>query len=458
MDIRRPPQNLETEQAFLGALLLNSEKIHDVLEIVLPESFYAPKHKVIFKAMQSLVTKGEPIDVVTVGNRLEGEGDLEPIGGNSYLAELVDAAPTSSNIDTYARLISAQSTRRNLIQVSGAISDYGHDEKVELDDVLDLSEKALFDVTQRQSHKYLKMETALPSLVEEIINISNDGKSRGIPSGFPTLDNKTSGFQNSDLIILAARPGMGKTTFALDIARKTALKHNTPVGIFSLEMSADQLLQRCLAAEAKIHAWKMRTGGMRDKDSLQRLNDAAGRLSSAPIFIDDKPGNNILNIRSTARRMKRDHGIKLLLVDYLQLITPHETRRSDSLVYQITEISRTLKFIARELQIPVIALSQLSRDIEKRSGKPRLSDLRDSGSIEQDADVVMFLHKENATYEGASDAGVPEQISLLIEKHRNGPTGRVSFLFDKKFVSFQEPDTKHAFVEEEIGEWKLPES
>ena len=261
------------------------------------------------------------------------------------------------------------------------------------------------------------------------------------PTGYDRIDNALSGLHPSDLVILAARPSVGKTALALDIARRSALKHTTSVGIFSLEMSTPQLIERLLSTESRLDAWRMRTGRLKSQDDFSALNDAADRLRSLPIYIDDRSGMSTLNIRSTARRMKREHDIKLLIVDYLQLITPHETRRSDSLVQHITEVSRTLKQIARELAVPVLALSQLSRDIEKRAGKPRLSDLRDSGSIEQDADVVMFLHrKTEAMYEGDDTAPIP--TDLMIEKHRNGPTGLVHLQFDRKYATFVEPATE----------------
>ncbi|HVM58760.1 MAG TPA: replicative DNA helicase, partial [Candidatus Paceibacterota bacterium] len=266
-----------------------------------------------------------------------------------------------------------------------------------------------------------------------------EGGIRGVPSGFPALDNLLSGFHPSDLVILAARPSMGKTSLALDIARNAAVRHGVPVGIFSLEMSSEQLIDRMLAAESFVNSWKLRTGQVKEKEDFERIRDALEVLSKAPIYIDDKPGNNILAMRAVARRLKRERGIGLIVVDYLQLMAPTNTKASDSLVQQVTEISRSLKGLARELQVPVIALSQLSRAVEQRGGKPRLSDLRDSGSIEQDADVVMFIHRDDKRNPESDRPGVAE---ILIEKHRNGPTGRAELFFDEKRATFQPIDTQ----------------
>ena len=310
----------------------------------------------------------------------------------------------------------------------------------EVGDVIDESEKELFSITQNYTNtRYRDISETIPELVHEIVTVSEKkGKYRGIPSGYDKVDNALSGFHPSDLIILAARPSVGKTALALDMARRSAKKHGTKIGIFSLEMSTAQLIERLLSVESNLDAWRMRTGRMK-KDDFSVLSTAADRLRSLPIYIDDRPGMSTINIRSTARKMKREHDISLLIVDYLQLITPHETRNSDSMVQHVTEISRSLKQVARELSIPVLALSQLSRDVEKRDGKPRLSDLRDSGSIEQDADVVMFLHRnKEQMYEGDEDAPIP--TDLMIEKHRNGPTGRVSLQFNKKHATFFEPE------------------
>jgi len=342
------------------------------------------------------------------------------------------------HLESYAKIIQDKYTRRRLQNAATKISGLSVTGEKEVEFILDEAEKELFTITQHHTHaRYKEISSAIPDLVHEIITVSDNKKHRGVPTGYDKIDEALAGFHKSDLIILAARPSVGKTALALDIARRSSSHHKTPIGIFSLEMSTSQLIERLLASESHLDAWQMRTGRIKSKEDFNALNEAADRLSSLPIYVDDRSSMSTLNIRSTARRMKRDHDIQMLIVDYLQLINPHETRKSDSLVQHTTEISRTLKQIARELSIPVLALSQLSRDIEKRNGKPRLSDLRDSGSIEQDADVVCFLHRNTEDiYEG--DEGEPVPVELLIEKHRNGPTGRVKLQFDKKYATFFE--------------------
>ncbi len=431
------PQDIDAEKALLGTILINSDVFLDITDIVTSDSFYIPKHKTIFDAIIDLSKEGDSIDVVTLGRRLSEKKQLIGIGGRKYLAELTNSSTSTAYARNYARIVEQTFTRRKLIQAGETITDYGYDEGLKTEEVMDKAEKSLFDVTHRlMSDTYRGIEETIEPVFEQILKVSEEGKrSRGIPTGFAALDNLLAGFHNSDLVILAARPGVGKTTFALDVARRTSIKNDIPVGIFSLEMNKDQLIERMLSSEALVDAWRVRTGKLKGGDSniLDSLRNAVDRLRKAPIFIDDRPSMSILNIRSTARRMKRAHGIKMIIVDYLQLVTAYDTKRSDSMVQQVTEISRTLKQIARELEIPVIAISQLSRDIEKRSGKPRLSDLRDSGSIEQDADVVMFLHQETRYEDG--DTG---EVNLLVEKHRNGPTGKIKLHFDKKHTTFLE--------------------
>ncbi len=453
---KTPPHDSSVEQSLLGALLVNSKSFLELTDILTPASFYIPKHTIIFETMIEIIGKGDAIDAVTVGAHLQAKDDLERIGGNAYLAELIEGAPTTTNIVSYARIIQEKFVRRRLVNAGSAIVDCSYQEDQPIEKVIDASEKKLFDVTHKHvSVGYRSVDEGVGEIVTSIIALAEKGdqkKYRGVPTGFNLLNDALSGFQPSDLVILAARPSMGKTTLALDIARLTGINHQTPIGIFSLEMSEGQLLERMLAAEAQLHAWKLRTGRLRDEGSLSALTEAVDRLSKTSIYIDDHPGATTLHIRSTARRMKREHNIQMIIVDYLQLITAYETRRSDSLVQQVTEISRTLKLIARELQIPVIALSQLSRDIEKRAGRPRLSDLRDSGSIEQDADVVMFLHRKHRA--NAEEEGDIIRTELIIEKHRNGPTGAVELLFDKKHVTFREEASEQY---QEIAEGMPPE-
>ena len=429
----------DTERALLGALMWNSDRFHDAAEILSHDAFYTPKHRIIFEAMHVLAHKGDAIDAVTIAAHLDTLQSLSLIGGKEYLLELIDHSPSTAHVGTYAKIVQEKYLRRRLMNASAAINEHSVKPEKEIEEIIDDSEKELFEVTQQHSHsRYKNVGSIVPDLVEEIISVSGSGeRHRGVPTGYDKLDDCLSGFHPSDLVILAARPSVGKTALALDIARQTATKHKTAVGIFSLEMSAPQLIERFLAAESRLDAWRMRTGRIKSQQDLEALTTAAERLSNLSIFIDDRSAMSTLTIRSTARRMKREHDIQLLIVDYLQLITPYETRRSDSMVQHITEVSRTLKQTARELHIPVVALSQLSRDIEKRDGKPRLSDLRDSGSIEQDADVVMFLHrKTNQMYEGDDSAPIP--TDLLVEKHRNGPTGRVALQFDRKHATYVE--------------------
>jgi len=436
---RVPPQSLESERALLGALLLKPDAIHDVSDLVRSDSFYAEKHRIIFNAMRELIERGEPIDQVSLSARLSDQGLLERAGSRSYLAELAAAAPAPGNYAHYADLVSRKSLMRSLIDAAYTINESAYDESRDTMEVLDEAEKSVYAIGNASAaHKFIAIGDTIHAAWERLEALSHkeDGI-RGVPSGFPALDNLLSGFHPSDLVILAARPSMGKTSLALDIARNAAVRHNVPVGIFSLEMSNEQLIDRMLAAESFVNSWKLRTGQVRDEDDFNRIRDALESLSKAPIYIDDKPGNTILAMRAVARRLKRERGIGLIVVDYLQLMAPTNTKASDSLVQQVTEISRSLKSLARELQVPVIALSQLSRAVEQRGGKPRLSDLRDSGSIEQDADVVMFIHRDDKRNPESDRPGVAE---ILIEKHRNGPTGKCDLFFDEKRATFQSVD------------------
>jgi len=436
---RVPPQSLESERALLGALLLKPDAIHDVADTVHSDSFYAEKHRNIYGAMRELAERGEPIDLLTLGERLENQNLLERSGGRSYLAELAAAAPSPGNFGSYADLVSRKYLMRSLIEASYEITESAYDEAREAVEVLDEAEKKVYAIGNASAgHKFVAIADKVHDAWDRLETLSKkeDGI-RGVPTGYPDLDNLLSGLHKSDLVILAARPSVGKTSLALDIARNAAVRHNIPVGIFSLEMSSEQLVDRMLSAESNVNAWKIRTGAVRGEEDFSRIRDALETLSKAPIYIDDKPGNNILSMRAVARRLKREKGIGLLVVDYLQLMSPTSTKASDSLVQQVTEISRSLKNLARELDVPVLALSQLSRAVEQRGGKPRLSDLRDSGSIEQDADVVMFIHRDDKTNKESDKPGIAE---ILVEKHRNGPTGKVELYFDEKRATYMPVD------------------
>ena len=435
--VRIPPQSLESERGLLGALLLKPDALHDVSDTVRPDSFYAEKHRLIFETMRELSDRGEPIDLLSLSERLQGKGVLERAGGRAYIAELVNSAPAPGNYHHYADLVSRKHLMRSLIDASHEISESAYDEGMDTAEVLDGAEKKIYAIGNASaSHKFISVSEKLDDAWERLTNKQDDGV-RGVPTGFPDLDSLLSGLHKSDLIILAARPSVGKSSLMLDIARNAAVRHGVPVGIFSLEMSSEQLVDRMLSAESYVNSWKLRNGGVHDENDFARIRDALEALSKAPIFIDDKPGSNILAMRAVARRLKREHGIGLIIVDYLQLMAPTNTKNSDSMVQQVTEISRSLKSLARELEVPVLALSQLSRAVEQRGGKPRLSDLRDSGSIEQDADVVMFIHRED---KGNPDSERKNIAEILVEKHRNGPTGKVDLYFDEKRTSFMPVD------------------
>ena len=446
--IRVPPQNIESERALLGSIMLRSESIEEIMDIIRPESFYSEKHRLIFRAMTDLFSKNEPIDLLTLSSRLKERELLDQTGGMSYLTELVNAVPSSANAEYYAQMIQKKHLMRKLIEASEHICTLGYDETTELDELLDNAEKKIYEVTHSSSNSnFIELKDALGEAWERLDRLhKSKDEFRGVPTGFRELDNKLAGLQKSDLIILAARPSMGKTALALDIARQAAIQHNIPVAIFSLEMSAQQLVDRMLAAESRVDAWKLRTGKLSLDSEFEKIRNSLDPLSKAPIFVDDQPANNILKMRSIVRRLKSEKKLGLVVVDYLQLMVPTNSRNSDNTVQQVTEISRSLKHLAREFDIPVLALSQLSRAVEQRGGRPRLSDLRDSGSIEQDADVVMFIHREDKYKE---DSDKPNIAEILIEKHRNGPTGKIELYFDQNKSTFLSVD-KSNFADFEV--------
>ena len=443
--LRIPPQNLDSEQALLGSIMLKREVMHDIMDLIRPESFYADKHRTIFTHMMELFQKSEPIDLVSVSARLKDRNLLDQVGGGSYIADLANLVPSAANARHYADIVRKKHIMRNLIEASEHIARLGYDESGELEEILDGAEKKIFEVTNYTStSKFIPIKDTLVDAWERLDKLhKNQDALRGVPTGFRDLDAKLLGFQNSDLIILAARPSMGKTSLALDIARQAAVGGGHPVAIFSLEMSAAQLVDRMLAAEASVDSWSLRTGrNLSVDEDFVRIRDAMDRLSKAPIYIDDQAGNNILKMRSVCRRLKNEKGLSMIMVDYLQLMTPIQAAQSDNMVNRVTEISRSLKQLAREFDVPVLALSQLSRNVESRGGEPRLSDLRDSGSIEQDADVVMFIHREDK-YNKESEK--PNIAKIMIEKHRNGPTGNVELYFNDKKTTFQTLDKKSDF-------------
>lgn len=432
--LRLPPQSIESEVAVLGAVLLKPGSLADVVEVIGPEAFYIYKHQIIFRAMLDLWGKNEPVDQVSLTHYLEEKALLEQVGGRSYIAELAHAVPSAANIIHYAEIVQKKYTLRSLANVADRINSLAITENDdEIDEILDAAEKHLFAVTETpKTNRIISLKDTLGEVWEHIERLhENKGELRGVPTGYHDLDLKLSGLQNSDLIILAARPSVGKTTLALDIARNAATKHDIPVCIFSLEMSAQQLTSRLLAAESRVDAWKLRTGNLTSENDFASLAQSLDRLAKAKIFIDETASNSIVKMRSFARRLKHEHNLGLIIVDYLQLMTTN--KNYDSMVNQVTEISRSLKALARELNVPVLALSQLSRAVESRGGRPRLSDLRDSGSIEQDADVVMFIHREDKYRETADGKNIAQ---IHVDKHRNGPVGSIELFFDEERTTF----------------------
>ena len=449
LKLRIPPQSLEAEMALLGSIMLRPDSIYEVMDIVTPRSFYFEKNRIIFENMLELFSKHEPIDFLSLSTKLKEKDLLERIGGNTFLTELTAMVPSSANVKHYAEIVMKKFMMRELIEASEFLSHLGFNEAGELEEILDHAEKKVFDITQHFTGggKFKELTPLLKDAYERFEKLSSaEHELRGIHTGFKSLDDILGGFQKSDLIIIAARPSVGKTALALDIARRTASIYGNAVGIFSLEMSADQLVDRIVSTQSGTDQSVIRRGvqkqhGTWRDDTFKNIRDALDDLSRTPIYIDDQAGNTILKMRSAARKLKIEKGLKLLIVDYLQLMAPTTTKQSDSLVQQVTEISRSLKHLARELDIPVIALSQLSREVEKRGGKPKLSDLRDSGSIEQDADLVMFIHAENEDIR--DENGRTKEIQrkqIIIAKHRNGPLGEVNLDFHTKKGMFVEVD------------------
>lgn len=433
MEARVPPHNLDAERAVIGALLLEEKAIVEVAEFLSPEHFYYSKHSKIYEAVLSLFERREPIDLVTVPEELKKLKSLDDVGGLAYLTELVSDVPTASNIVYHSNLVKDRSIRRRLIEVSSRVSLRSYDDSVETALLLDESEQALFSVSQQSIRQdFLPLRATLESSFDRLDQLfRSKGGLRGVPTGLRLLDQKLSGFQESNLLILAARPSVGKSSFALNIAQFLGVEKKVPVGIFSLEMSREQLVDRMLSSQADVDAWRITTGNLEDAD-FARLNDAMGELAEAPIFLDDTPGISIMEMRTKARRLQAEYGLQLIIVDYLQLC---RGRGLENRVQEVSEMSQGLKNLARELKVPVLCLSQLSRAVESRgSPKPMLSDLRESGSIEQDADVVMFLFRsaeEDRT-----------QITLSIAKHRNGPIGEIPLYFRAERTKFYELDTK----------------
>lgn len=442
---RMPPQNVEAEQSVLGSLMIDKNAIIKIADLISPEDFYKDTHAKIFEAMLYLYESHEPIDLLSISNRLKETGHLEQVGGNSYLASLANTVPTAANIVHYTKIVEKKAILRKLIDNASQIVVNAYDEKNEVEDVLDEAERKIFAVSQKHIRQdFTSVKPILEEAFDRIDELSkNKGKLRGVPTGFRDLDKLLSGLQESNLIILGARPSMGKSSFVMDIARQAAVQAKVPVGIFSLEMSKGELIDRLICSQARVDLWKMRTGNLSssgENDDFSRIGHAIGVLSEAPIFIDDTAGLNVMEMRTMARRLQSEHGLGLIIIDYLQLI---EGRSNvENRVQVVSEISRSLKGLARELRIPIIALSQLSRGVESREDqKPKLSDLRESGSIEQDADVVMFIYREDFAKKNAEKTGI---ANIIIAKHRNGPIGEIELYFKQEYTSFQDMDTQHS--------------
>lgn len=441
---RIPPHNVEAEVSVLGSLLLDKNAVVKIADVVRPADFYVPAHALIFEAMLDLYEHREPIDALSLVNKLKEQQKLSQVGGESAIASLAGAVPTAGHVEHYARIVQKKATLRRIISAAADITELGFSEEEEIDAVLDTAEQRLFSVSQQHLHQtFVPVKSVLAEAFHRIDLLhKGDGGLRGTPTGFAPLDNVLSGLQRSDLIIIASRPSVGKTSLALDMVRHVAVREHVPVGIFSIEMSKEQLADRLICAEAEVDIWKMRTGRLSAEgfpdDDFSRINRAMAVLAEAPIYIDDSATNNVMEIRTLARRLQSEYGIGLLIVDYLQLM---EGDAREGRVQEVSQISRALKNLARELNIPILALSQLSRAVEGRSPPvPKLSDLRDSGSIEQDADVVLFLYPRGRHEKSVES---PNIVDVLIAKHRNGPTGVVTLFFREESASFTPLDVQH---------------
>lgn len=450
-EVKLPPQNIEAEMSLLGSLMLDKEAIVKVADLIEPRDFYKPVHQLIYEATLELFSRLEPVDLLSVAGRLKDKGKLEEVGGSSYLTELINTVPTAAHVFSYAKTVQAKRILRDLISVSHEIGEMGYNETEDPNVLVDAAEQKIFSIAQKSlAHNFVHVKEELEEAFERLDRLSKHEKAtRGIPTGFADLDNLLSGFQKSDLIILAARPSLGKSALALDIARRVAVQEKITVGMFSLEMSKDQLIDRMIAAQGSVDSWRLRTGRLSSQGSdndFVRIQEALGVLSEAPLYIDDTASQTVLRMRAMARRLQANHGLGLIIIDYLQLVTPSTTQVS--VVQQVTEISRQLKGLARELNVPVLAISQLSRAVEQRfPPRPRLSDLRESGSLEQDADVVMFIYREDKYKKQGEDQNAGDVAEIIVAKHRNGPIGSVKLYFNPRMVSFSDLDKTREYQE-----------
>ena len=443
MDIGKvPPHDIEAEQAILGCMLTDKDAVISAIEVLKEESFYREDNRAIFSAILSLYSRNEPIDIITVKAELVEEGNFERVGGLEYLAELPERVPTTANVEKYIKIVDEKATLRSLIQTSNELISLGYDESEDVDNIMDMAEKKVFDLSQKKSAKgYSALKDVLVGSFAELEKLYNQkGNVTGITTGFIDLDNKTAGLHNSDLIIIAARPAMGKSAFAINLATNAAVKAHVPAVIFNLEMSKEQVGNRILCSEAMVDSNKIRTGQIEDEDWM-KLATTLGELSEAPIYIDDTPGISIMEIRAKCRKLKLEKNIGLIVIDYLQLIQG-TGKKNASREQEISEISRSLKILAKELNVPVIALSQLSRTAERRDDKrPMLSDLRESGAIEQDADIVAFLYRDDYYNEDTEKKNVAE---VILAKHRGGSTGTVELAWMPSYTKFANLDRRYS--------------
>jgi len=443
-----PPQSVEAEKSLLGGLMLDKDAIFKVCDFLNPRDFYKKNHQEIYSAMIELFQKGEPIDFLSVSNRLKEKNFLEEIGGNGYLTELINSVPTASHVPNYAKIIQRKRVLRDLISASQEIANLGYNESEDINILLDKAEERIFSIAQKGlTQDFVLVKSTLEEAFERIDRLSkHKGGLRGLPSGFSDLDNILAGFQKSDLIILAARPTLGKSAMALNFASNIAINEKVPVGIFSLEMSRDQVVDRLISSLSGIDLWRLRTGRLSsegEENDFTRIRHAMGILSEVPLYIDDAASPTVLQMKAMCRRLQAEKGLGLVIIDYLQLMEPLNLNANP--VQQVSENSRALKGLARELNIPVLVVSQLSRAVEQRSPQiPRLADLRQSGTIEQDADVVLFIYREDRYDQDAAKKNIAD---IIVAKHRNGPVGKVELYFDERTVSFKNLEKGVGFEE-----------
>jgi len=432
-----PPQNIEAEQSVLGGVLIENEAVHKVMEILTAEDFYRDAHRKIYDALMDLAERDEPADLITLTNELRKKEHLDSVGGASYVTSLIDSVVTAANIEYYAKIVKEKAILRKLIDTSTEIITHSYEDRSDVEGLLDEAERAIFEISEnRVKPSFYSIRDIVKQSFKTIERLYEKKELvTGVPSGYRDLDQRTAGFQPSDLIIVAGRPSMGKTAFCLNVAQYAAIEKRTPVAIFSLEMSKEQLVIRMLCSEAQVEGTRLRTGFLTESD-WPRLTLAAGNLSDAPIFIDDAAALSVLELRAKARRLNAEHGLGMIMIDYLQLMRGRA--KVESRQQEISEISRSLKALAKELNVPVIAVSQLSRRTEERQGmRPQLSDLRESGAIEQDADVILFIYRDEV-YNRSEDNPNRGKAELIIGKQRNGPTGKIELAFLEKFTTFKE--------------------